>query len=94
MSHATIPMIRVLKAKACALLLSVTAATSSEGKPPNILLILADDLGYGDLACYNPEAKVATPRMDRPAAEGMRFGARPWRGVKRDPTSISNTRSG
>lgn len=40
---------------------------------PNIVYILADDLGYGDLACYNPKAKVATPHMDRMAAEGMRF---------------------
>ncbi len=40
---------------------------------PNILLILADDLGYGDVASYNPESKVATPHLDRLAAEGMRF---------------------
>lgn len=40
---------------------------------PNILIILADDLGYGDLRCYNPEAKVPTPNLDRLAREGMRF---------------------
>ena len=40
---------------------------------PNILVILADDLGYGDVGCYNSEAKVPTPRMDRLAAEGVRF---------------------
>lgn len=40
---------------------------------PNILLILADDLGYGDLGCYNPEAKAPTPNLDRLAREGMRF---------------------
>jgi arylsulfatase A-like enzyme len=40
---------------------------------PNILFILADDLGYGDVGCYNPEAKVATPNLDRLAREGMRF---------------------
>ena len=40
---------------------------------PNILFILADDLGYGDVACYNPESKVPTPQLDKLAAEGMRF---------------------
>lgn len=43
------------------------------GDKPNILLILADDLGYGDVACYNPESKVPTPRLDRLAGQGMRF---------------------
>lgn len=41
---------------------------------PNILILLADDLGYGDVQCYNPErGKIPTPHMDRLAAEGMRF---------------------
>ena len=40
---------------------------------PNILIIYADDLGYGDVGCYNPESKVPTPNHDRLAAEGMRF---------------------
>ena len=40
---------------------------------PNILLILADDLGYGDVACYNPESKVPTPHLDKLAREGLRF---------------------
>lgn len=40
---------------------------------PNILLIMADDLGYGDVGCYNPESKVATPNINRLAAEGIRF---------------------
>ncbi|MCB8932671.1 MAG: sulfatase-like hydrolase/transferase [Chthonomonadaceae bacterium] len=40
---------------------------------PNIVVILADDLGYGDLRCYNSESKVATPNVDRLAREGMRF---------------------
>jgi arylsulfatase A len=40
---------------------------------PNIVFILADDLGLGDLGCYNPKSKIATPNMDRIATEGMRF---------------------
>jgi arylsulfatase A-like enzyme len=40
---------------------------------PNILFILADDLGYGDVGCYNAESKVPTPHLDRLAAQGMRF---------------------
>ncbi len=45
----------------------------SAAERPNILLILADDLGYGDVSCYNPESKVQTPNVDQLAAEGMRF---------------------
>ena len=40
---------------------------------PNIVYILADDFGYGDTSCYNPESKIQTPFIDRIAAEGMRF---------------------
>lgn len=40
---------------------------------PNIILILADDLGYGDVQCYNDHAKVATPKIDLLARQGMRF---------------------
>lgn len=43
------------------------------GPPPNIVYILADDLGYGDLSVYNPASKIATPHLDRLAGEGMRF---------------------
>lgn len=40
---------------------------------PNILIILADDLGYGDLGCYNPESKIPTPNLDALARQGMLF---------------------
>ena len=40
---------------------------------PNILVILADDLGYGDVRCYNDQSKVPTPNIDRLASEGLRF---------------------
>jgi arylsulfatase A-like enzyme len=45
------------------------AATSK----PNIVFILADDLGWGDLSCYNPASKIPTPNLDKLAADGMRF---------------------
>ncbi len=51
----------------------LSAQPSAAGQKPNILLILADDLGYGDVSCYNDQSKVATPHIDRLALEGMRF---------------------
>ena len=42
-------------------------------KKPNIVFILADDLGYGDVACYNPDSKIPTPNLDKLASEGMKF---------------------
>jgi arylsulfatase A-like enzyme len=48
-------------------------ASQSTAKP-NIVVILADDLGYGDLQCYNPErGKIPTPHLDQLASQGMRF---------------------
>jgi len=44
----------------------------AQGKP-NIVFILADDMGYGDVRAYNSESKIPTPAIDRLAAEGMRF---------------------
>jgi arylsulfatase A-like enzyme len=48
-------------------------AVAKEQVKPNILFILADDLGYGDPACFNPQSKIRTPNMDRLAREGIRF---------------------
>jgi arylsulfatase A-like enzyme len=42
-------------------------------KDPNVLIILVDDFGYGDLKSYNPDSKIPTPHLDQLAAEGMRF---------------------
>jgi len=40
---------------------------------PNIVIILADDMGYGDLACQNPQSKIPTANLDQLAREGVRF---------------------
>jgi arylsulfatase A-like enzyme len=40
---------------------------------PNIVIVLVDDMGYGDPGCYNPRSKIPTPHIDRLAREGMRF---------------------
>jgi len=40
---------------------------------PNIIYVLADDLGYGDLSCYNKQGKINTPNIDKLASEGVRF---------------------
>jgi arylsulfatase A len=48
-------------------------AATGNNKLPNIVIIYADDLGYGDLSCYNPKSAYKTPRLDRMAKEGVMF---------------------
>ncbi len=68
-----------MKVRELALGLSMLAATLAPAPvraadtPPNIVYILADDLGYGDPGCYNPQSKIPTPNLDRLAGEGVRF---------------------
>jgi len=52
---------------------SFSQRTTPPEKLPNIVVILGDDVGYGDLGCYNEASKIPTPSMDRIAAEGVRF---------------------
>lgn len=49
------------------------AAVGVTAEQPNVVFILADDLGYGDVGCYNPESKIPTPNIDQLAADGVRF---------------------
>ena len=53
-------------------IVAIGASTSAEDRPPNVVFILADDLGYGDLGCYGA-THFKTPACDRLANEGMRF---------------------
>ena len=52
--------------------LGIRAATA-HAKSPNIVMILVDDMGYGDAQCYNSESKIPTPAINQLACDGMRF---------------------
>ena len=52
--------------------LGIRAATA-HAKSPNIVMILVDDMGYGDAQCYNSESKIPTPTINQLARDGMRF---------------------
>ncbi|WP_414661791.1 sulfatase family protein [Horticoccus sp. 23ND18S-11] len=56
-----------------ALLLTVFAAPGRAADRPNIVILYADDMGYGDLAIQNPGSRIRTPHLDQLAREGLRF---------------------
>jgi len=55
------------------LILGGLACNKISRKLPNIVYILADDMGYGDVSCFNPESKIPTPNMDQLAKKGIVF---------------------
>ena len=80
MNRLPTPLFRSLLPLSLSLLLSLSAsaaaatAAARNSAKPNILVILADDLGYGDVQCYNPSrGKIPTPHIDQLATQGMRF---------------------
>ena len=55
-------------------LLACCSAQLALAERPNIVVVYADDLGYGDVQCYNRErGRIPTPHIDRLASDGMRF---------------------
>ena len=55
------------------LFLSCLPLFAAPAPRPNLVFIMADDVGWGDFQCYNPRGKVPTPNIDWLAREGMRF---------------------
>lgn len=66
--------IKLLQLCVIAGILPLLLASALEPQRPNVVFVLCDDLGYGDIHCLNPErGKIATPAVDRLASEGMIF---------------------
>ena len=56
-----------------ALILAITGLLPMLSEPPNIIFIMADDMGYGDVQSLNLQSTIPTPNLDRLAREGMTF---------------------
>src|SRR5436190_10559191 len=66
-------MLRFMIASICVALAFTSAANAQNKKrPPNVIIVYADDLGYGDLGCFGAK-KIKTPNLDKMAKEGTRF---------------------
>ena len=63
----------LLKTFACLLLCLLACPALFAAAQPNIVILYADDLGFGDLGCYHPDSKIPTPNLDKLAATGARF---------------------
>ena len=55
------------------LIVLIVSSCTKQSEYPNVIYILADDMGYGDVSALNPKSKIITPNMDRLANEGMVF---------------------
>ena len=73
MPHEVLSLMARVRCLLLAVLMAALARPVLAAGPPHIIVILVDDMGYGDLRSYNPHSKIATPHIDRLAAEGMRF---------------------
>ena len=80
-------MTRLLLALAA---LVLPAAARAADPPPNVIFILADDLGYGDLGCFG-QTKIKTPHLDKLAAEGVRF-TQAYAGATDEPVGLTRER--
>ena len=67
------PRLFTLLGSLTACVLIAHADAESPSAHPHVVMIVVDDMGYGDPGCYNPQSKIPTPHIDRLAAEGMRF---------------------
>ena len=54
-------------------LFCLSSRTTVAAEWPHVLVILVDDMGYGDLRCFNEASKIPTPQIDQLARQGMRF---------------------
>ncbi|TWU21071.1 Arylsulfatase [Novipirellula galeiformis] len=70
--NAFVGFVRCLGFTPLVLLMAIAPTAAATPDRPNIVFIMADDLGYGELGCYGQE-KIRTPNLDRLASEGMRF---------------------